>query len=150
MAEESQDQPETRQGWRIGREVRALARGEPAASLTNRIQRGILVKHFGYKFFSYNHPSSDWGWLGLPGVFIFCGKSPDGKWKAYHVGQTTSLYQATRPSKEWDKAKTMGATHIHGACVNSQKTRNFILRKLQARLSSPIPYKSHPDKNRDL
>ncbi len=88
-----------------------------------------VVSWGGYDFTSYDPTQTNWN--DVPGVYIFAGMSPDGRWwQAKYVGQTKSFKTRLGPNdnnhERWQEALRQGVTHIHARVVHDDVERRSL------------------------
>ena len=88
-----------------------------------------IVSWGGYDFTGYDPTQTNWN--DVPGVYIFAGKSADGRWwQAKYVGQTTSFSTRLGPGnnhhERWQEAIRQGATHVHARVVQNEIERRSL------------------------
>lgn len=88
-----------------------------------------IVSWGGYDFTSYDPTQTNWN--DVPGVYIFAGKSTDGRWwRAKYVGQTSSFATRLGPGnnnhERWPEAERKGATHVHARVVKNEIERRSL------------------------
>ena len=77
-------------------------------------------------------------WNNVAGIYIFAGLNPLGLWVPYYIGQCDS-FQSRIPSHElWDKARSLGATHVHAMTVPLAADRDAIEQKLIQACHPPL------------
>lgn len=80
-----------------------------------------------YEFFVYVPETT---WNNVSGIYIFAGLNFENQWIPYYIGQCDS-FQSRIPSHEkWDRARSLGATHIHARNVPLQEDRDRIEEEL--------------------
>ena len=94
------------------------------------------------EFTSYDPEQTTWN--ALPGVYIFAGTSPDGRWwQAKYIGKTTSFAQRLSNHERWEDAKQSGATHIHALVIHDEIERSSLEYMLIQNYAPPLNT-SHP------
>ncbi|MCY4129037.1 MAG: hypothetical protein OXG15_07320 [Gammaproteobacteria bacterium] len=88
-----------------------------------------IVSWGGYDFNCYDPTQTNWN--DVPGIYIFAGKSADGRWwRAKYVGQTSSFIARLGPGlnnhERWPEAIRGGATHVHARVVQNELERRSL------------------------
>ncbi|MDE2987723.1 MAG: hypothetical protein OXT70_06660 [Chloroflexota bacterium] len=82
---------------------------------------------------SFNVHTINTNWNDVGGVYIFAGKTTEGRWRAYYIGETKSLKDRLTPiggHEKWATAKRRGATHVHARAVSTQTQRKQLEKDL--------------------
>lgn len=84
------------------------------------------------------YPHAGTTWHNVAGIYIFAGVTRQNQWVPLYIGQCDS-YQNRIPSHEqWDKAQSLGATHVHALVVSKQADRDVIERALVQAYQPPL------------
>lgn len=93
------------------------------------------VRWLSYDFNVYLHGGQ---WNNVAGIYIFAGPGQPGQWIPYYIGQCDS-FQNRIPSHElWDRARSLGATHVHARTVPLAADRDNIERTLIQNYAPPL------------
>ena len=77
-------------------------------------------------------------WNNVAGIYIFAGLNQQASWVPYYIGQCDN-FQNRIPSHElWDKARSLGATHVHAMTVPGAVDRDRIERELIQSYQPPL------------
>jgi len=83
------------------------------------------------------HPHSA-NWSNVAGVYIFCGVNSQNQWTPFYIGQASS-FQDRLPSHEiWNKAQSLGATHVHARVVSPGFQRDSLEAELIQKYQPPL------------
>ena len=66
------------------------------------------------------------------GIYIFAGLDRQRQWIPYYIGQADNLAARISGHENWDKARSLGATHVHLMGVRKLILRDKIERELIA------------------
>lgn len=69
-------------------------------------------------------------WNNVAGIYIFAGLNQQNQWVPYYIGQADSFQDRIPSHEKWDKARSLGATHVHAKSVLQQSQRDLIERQL--------------------
>ena len=72
--------------------------------------------------------------VGVGGLYIFAGRiegqNGASVWRAYYIGRTNKLWRRVAFHEKWNKAKALGATHVHFMVEDRQHVRMEIEEEL--------------------
>jgi len=88
-----------------------------------------------YQFTVYT-PGTDWNDVG--GIYIFCGRTAENRWRPYYIGQADSFQRRLPNHDRWNEAARLGAGYIHAMAVPQEADRNRIERELIATYQPPL------------
>lgn len=80
-----------------------------------------------YEFIIYQ-PATQWN--NVAGIYIFAGVNLQNQWVPYYIGQCDSFQNRIPSHEQWDKARSLGATHVHAQGVPLAADRDLIERQL--------------------
>ena len=93
------------------------------------------VQWLGQDFYVHPHNAN---WSTAAGVYIFCGVNQQNQWTAFYIGQANS-FQDRLPSHEmWNKAQSLGATHVHVKVESQQSQRDSLEEELIEAYRPPL------------
>jgi excinuclease UvrABC nuclease subunit len=69
-------------------------------------------------------------WNSVAGIYIFAGVNSLNQWESYYIGQADNFQDRIPSHEKWDKAQSLGATHVHAKAVSQQSQRDLIERQL--------------------
>jgi len=73
-----------------------------------------------YEFTIYQ-PATQWN--NVSGIYIFAGLNLHNQWVPYYIGQCDSFQNRIPSHEQWDRARSLGATHVHARAVPPVATR---------------------------
>ena len=66
-------------------------------------------------------------WSSQAGIYIFAGLNQQtNRWISYYIGQCDSFQNRIPSHKQWEKAMSLGATHVHAMVVEQEAQRTVI------------------------
>ena len=81
-------------------------------------------------------------WNNVAGIYIFAGTNQQSQWIPLYIGQCDSFANRIPSHEQWDKARSLGATHVHALVVGQQPDRDSIEKHLiqtfQPRLNTQL------------
>jgi excinuclease UvrABC nuclease subunit len=81
-------------------------------------------------------------WNNVAGIYIFAGLNRLNQWTPLYIGQAGSFQDRIPSHEQWDKARSLGATHVHAKVVQLQPQRDSIEKQLiqafQPRLNTQL------------
>ena len=80
--------------------------------------------------YTFNIHQYNANWSDLPGIYIFAKTTPRSQWQALYVGQASRFSERIPGHELWDKAQSLGATHVHAMAVPQADMRDKIEREL--------------------
>jgi hypothetical protein len=80
-----------------------------------------------YEFGIYDYEEQ---WSNVAGIYIFAGVDSQNYWVPYYIGQADSFQDRIPSHEKWDKAQSLGATHVHTKTVSQQFERDKIEQEL--------------------
>ena len=97
-----------------------------------------------HEFTVYEHNSHSQKWNNVAGIYIFAGINYLSRWIPYYIGQCDSFQDRIPSHGQWDKAQSLGATHVHAMAVPQAAMRDKIERELiracQPRLNQQLKF----------
>ncbi len=75
------------------------------------------VTWLNHEFNVYLHEEQ---WNNVSGIYIFAGVNSQNQWVPYYIGQADSFQDRIPSHEKWDKAQSLGATHVHAKVVSQQ------------------------------
>ncbi len=84
----------------------------------------MKIKWLNYEFGVYDPETTTWNDVG--GIYIFTGLNPQGRWRAFYIGQAKSFQDRIPSHENWTAAARLGATHVHAMVVQQAATRDRI------------------------
>lgn len=65
-------------------------------------------------------------WNNVSGIYIFAGLNHQNHWEPLYIGQADSFQDRIPSHEKWDKAQSLGATHVHAMVVPQAAIRDRI------------------------
>jgi excinuclease UvrABC nuclease subunit len=97
------------------------------------------VQWLSYEFTVYQQSVQ---WNNVGGIYIFAGLNQQNQWVPYYIGKADSFANRIPSHEQWDKARSLGATHVHARTVEQEAERDRIepelIRKFQPRLNTQL------------
>ena len=90
----------------------------------------------GYAFTIYPYDTT--GWNNVAGIYIFAGINRQDYWVPLYVGQCGSFQDRIPSHEKWDRAQSLGATHVHAMVVSKQADRDLIEKDLIQSYQPPL------------
>jgi len=101
---------------------------------------GHAVKWLSYEFAICQYEGQ---WNDVGGICIFAGLDQSGQWIPYYVGQCDNFRTRIPSHEQWDKAQSLGATHVHAMTVlqpaERDKIERLLIQTFDPILNSPLP-----------
>jgi len=85
------------------------------------------INWLSYEFTAYQHATQ---WNNVAGIYIFAGLNRENRWVPLYIGQTDSFQDRIPSHEQWDKARSLGATHVHAKAVPLQADRDTAEKQL--------------------
>ena len=104
------------------------------------MEKNQKVRWLTYDFNVYP-PKTKWNEVG--GIYIFCGFNKNNEWVAIYIGETgegpTGNFRSRMSGHEkCEKAKSLGATHIHALMEEDKDLRKAMEEQLIAYYEPPL------------
>jgi len=85
------------------------------------------ISWMNHNFTVYNHAAQ---WNKIAGIYIFAGLNQVRQWVPYYVGQTDNFQDRIPSHEKWEKAQSLGATHVHVLVVQQESQRDNLEKQL--------------------
>ena len=77
-------------------------------------------------------------WADSAGIYIFCGLNQQNQWTPFYIGQASSFRDRLPSHEMWNKAQSLGATHVHAKVVEQQAQRDSLEAELIQTFQPPL------------
>ncbi len=84
----------------------------------------MTTKWLYYEFGVYDSERTTWN--DVAGIYVFAGITPQGRWRAFYIGQAKSFQDRIPNHENWPAAVRLGATHVHAMVVPLAANRDRI------------------------
>jgi predicted GIY-YIG superfamily endonuclease len=106
-------------------------------NVNSKSQRSIIMAIWtGHDFVVFQYNSTTWN--NVAGIYIFAGANQQNAWVPVYIGQCDSFQNRIPSHEKWDKAQSLGATHVHAMVVSKQADRDVIEKALIQAYQPPL------------